>query len=169
VSVVTTGNAALQLYPDGRPGPAGEIGVWAGNLNLAGDGTGGTLSMTITLLGLADVLAFTLDAVYVAVIGGTVDREFMIQIDPFVPGGTIMEWKLLADAITGLGRSTQLGRDVPSLVTVLSPTVSDPTILAQVTNPGVSETGALRTFGKLYPHQYIQRSAQVIPGIIIPK
>lgn len=154
MAVALTGNARLLRYPKGRIGLRGEAGVWSGRVSGPGDASGGTLIATLTLPEIVNSMGFTLDGIFPSTVGDNTTRDIRCLIDPFIPGGPVIEWRAEMVAMSTSNCATR-PRDAMALSTPLTPLENDPTIqFILTTNPTASVTFTFRAFGLLFESLY---------------
>lgn len=160
-------DARRELYRGLLPDAQGAIGVWAGQTGDTGDGTGGNMSLILTLPNFTGKLAFTVDHIDVTGSDNTA-RTGQVTIAPRLPNDEFLAFSVPMVSITGTGTTrSELPEGTPPK-TIYSPTKGgDPTISFVIGNvTGVTQV--MHCSGRIYPNQYVRRTPQSVPGPIIP-
>ncbi len=169
MAVSVTIEASVAIYPNSRPGPLGEIGIWAGQATLVGDVSGGGATHVITLPNFNNKLAFTVDHMSF----NTSDANTALgnwTVSPRFKDNEGFVGAMQAQAGAGVAASS-FQEDARSSPMVFSPIGrnGDPNLIMITPNVNAITTVA-RAHGRIYPHQVIQRQSQVLgvpvgPGI----
>jgi len=156
MAIVVFQRVTLQRYPGLRPGLEGEIGEWFAIVDIAGNATGGTITLGFTFQGFVNKLGLDLQAVSVfrAVSGAQAIR---IGYAPGVTPALFQEWVVATTSNGDVGVSSfapSEGMRYPRA----SPTTLEPVLtIVQANDNAILTSYAAR--GLLYPHAYVQREA----------
>ena len=160
------------LYPNGRTGPLGEIGVWAILQVVAGDGSGGNSVTAASFRNATNKLGVSI-AFFGMDYSSTTLQIAQVVFAHRMPGNESLFWVISSLSVGGPSTSGILPsesqfnpRTVYYPVSLVPPFTAQPNFSITTDNVnGVTNT--LRAFGYLWPHMMLQQQLTRVPAVQI--
>lgn len=174
MSVSSTIDIRQMLYPNGRTGPMGEIGVWGVLDVVAGDATGGTSLIAATFRNVTNKLGVSISVLGLGT-SSAVNEAVQVVFAHRMPGNESLAWMLETAAVGGPNVTDVRWRDsrhdprtVWYPVNLTPPIAPPPQPNFSVAGGNVNGvTNTFRASGYLWPHMMLQQQVTRLPRILL--